>query len=262
MSARNLGLLAVGGAALLVALGVLTAAGVFSAGSTPRAAAATDSSSTATSPRELAAHYANGVVEIAGPPLTAAGTNGGSAAAVLGSGFVVSGSGLVLTSARFVDRHGVIAKTVTVVLRPGSAGAARLTGEIVCVDAGHDLAVVRIDPSRAAALVTLPMGDSNSLRSGEQLVALGRPTAAGPAPVAATVSATGRAVRGLGGTPLTVATLAPPSGVGIMAGAPLLDPQGRVVAVLDRVAGAGGRGAATAVPIDDAAKVIADARAD
>lgn len=261
MSARNLGLLAVAGAALLVALGVLTAAGVFSAGQTTQAAAATDSSSTAASPRQLAARYAGGIVEIVGPAPAARGTNGGSATTVLGSGFVVSRSGLVLTSARFVDRHGIIAKTVTVVVRPGSTGTARLTGEIVCVDAGHDLAVVRIDPSRAGDLVTLPMGDSNSLRSGEQVVALGHPTPAGPTFVAATTSTTGSVTRSLSGTRLTVVTLAP-SGAGAVAGAPLVDAQGRVVAVLDRISGSGGRGSTTAVPIDDAAKVIADALAD
>jgi len=262
MSARNVGLLEIAGAALVVALVVLAAAGVFSGGQPPRATAATDSSGTAASPRELAARVAGGIVEVAAPPSDALGTKGGSATGGLGLGFVVSRSGLVLTSARFVDRQGVIAKTVTVVVRPGTKSAARLMGVTVCVDAVHDLAVVRIDQSRAGGLVALPMGDSNSLRAGAQVVTFGRPSAAGPALVGATVSATDAEARALSGARLTVATLAGQVRDGVAAGAPLLDARGRVVAVLDLVAASNGSGPATAVPVNDAARVISDALAD
>jgi len=262
MTARNLGLLAAAGAALLVTLVVLAAAGTFSASHATRAAAATDSSSTGLSPGRLAARYAGGIVEVAAPGSVVPGTKGGARTAAGGLGFVVARSGLVLTSARFVDRNGVIAKTVPVVVRPGTSGATRLTGVIVCVDAAHDLAVVRIDPGRAGDLVALTMGDSNGLRTGGPVVALGRPSAAGPTPVTATISATARAARSLSGARLTVLTLARPSWVGAAVGAPVLDARGRVVGVLDRVAGSEGSGSTTAVPIDDSAKVIADALAD
>ncbi|MGZ4199008.1 MAG: S1C family serine protease [Thermoleophilia bacterium] len=264
MSKRNLVVLA--GAALVVVVVVLAVAG---AGS-HRQGARGVSDNTQVSAGDLTAaqiyqRYERGVVEVVG----ASGPAHGSYRLVAGArrtqglGFAVSGDGLILTSAQLVDHNGRIAKTVKVVFRAGATQTRRVVGTVVCVDAAHDLAVVRVDPAQVGALVPLPMGDSNGLRAGQTVIALGDPLAATPSLATTTVSATGREVRAASGAPLEAFVLSAVSLGSGDSGAPLIDLHGQVIAVVDQVgATAGGAGGAvSAVPIDVAARVIADALA-
>src|SRR5436190_1616828 len=82
-----------------------------------------------------------------------------------GSGFVIDSSGLIVTNAHVVEG----AEKVQVRLSDGR----RFTGALVGRDNRVDLALVRIDG--ATNLTVLPLGDSNRLRVGELVLALGHP---------------------------------------------------------------------------------------
>src|SRR3989449_2400046 len=82
-----------------------------------------------------------------------------------GSGFVIDGSGLIVTNAHVVES----AEKVQVRLSDGR----RYTGSLVGRDNRVDLALIRIDG--ATNLTGLPLGDSNRLRVGEFVLALGHP---------------------------------------------------------------------------------------
>src|SRR5213596_3192897 len=82
-----------------------------------------------------------------------------------GSGFVIDSSGLIVTNAHVVEG----AEKVRVRLSDGR----RFTGALVGRDNRVDLALLKIDG--ATNLTVLPLGDSNRLRVGELVLALGHP---------------------------------------------------------------------------------------
>src|SRR5256885_4840526 len=82
-----------------------------------------------------------------------------------GSGFIVDPSGLVVTNAHVVSG----ADQIQVRLSDGR----RFAGKLVGLDSRVDLALVRI--TGATELAVLPVGDSNRLRVGEFVLALGHP---------------------------------------------------------------------------------------
>ena len=82
-----------------------------------------------------------------------------------GSGFLIDPNGLIVTNAHVVED----ADYIQVRLADGR----RFTGKVVGQDTRVDLALVRIEG--ATNLPTLPLGDSNRLRVGEFVMALGHP---------------------------------------------------------------------------------------
>src|SRR5213594_1504533 len=95
----------------------------------------------------------------------AAGEEPGEPRRSTGSGFVIDGGGLIVTNAHVVES----AEKVQVRLSDGR----RYTGSLVGRDNRVDLALIRIDG--ATNLTVLPLGDSNRLRVGEFVLALGHP---------------------------------------------------------------------------------------
>lgn len=81
-----------------------------------------------------------------------------------GSGFVIDSNGLIVTNAHVVEQ----AEWIQVRLADGR----RFNGRMVGFDSRVDLALVRID---ATGLPVLPLGDSNRMRVGEFVLALGHP---------------------------------------------------------------------------------------
>jgi serine protease Do len=82
-----------------------------------------------------------------------------------GSGFIIDPSGLIVTNAHVVERAGQI----QVRLDDGRRFPATVVGR----DSRVDLALLKIDG--ATKLTVLPLGDSNRLRVGELVLALGNP---------------------------------------------------------------------------------------
>jgi len=82
-----------------------------------------------------------------------------------GSGFLIDPSGLIVTNAHVVEDSDY--------LQIRLADGRRFTGKVVGQDSRVDLALVRIEG--VAKLPTLAIGDSNRLRVGELVMALGHP---------------------------------------------------------------------------------------
>ena len=85
---------------------------------------------------------------------------------VAGSGFIVSADGLVLTNSHVVFGH----QAITVTLDDGRKAEAKLLG----ADPIVDLAVLRIPVSREGHPRAL-LGNSDSIRIGEEVIAIGNP---------------------------------------------------------------------------------------
>ncbi len=104
----------------------------------------------------------------------------------LGSGVIVdAGAGLVVTNAHVIDK----ADEITVTLQDGRS----LTAELIGADPESDVAVVKI-PSQQ--LTAIALGDSDALRVGDFVVAIGNPFGLNQTVTSGIVSALGR--RGLG----------------------------------------------------------------
>jgi serine protease Do len=82
-----------------------------------------------------------------------------------GSGFVIDPSGLIVTNAHVIEGAAVIQVRL--------ADGRRFQGKVVGRDNRVDLALLKIEG--ATGLTPLPLGDSNRLRVGEFVLALGNP---------------------------------------------------------------------------------------
>jgi serine protease Do len=100
----------------------------------------------------------------------------------LGSGFVIDASGIVVTNNHVISE----ADEVNVVFNDGS----RLKAEIVGRDQKTDLAVLRVKPTKP--LKAVKFADSDKLRLGEWVVAIGNPFSLGGSVTAGIVSARNR----------------------------------------------------------------------
>lgn len=104
----------------------------------------------------------------------------------LGSGFIIDPDGLVVTNDHVIDE----ADEVEVVLQDGRV----LPAEIIGRDPATDLAVLRVDAGEPLPFVVF--GDSDAMRVGEWVVAIGNPFGLGGSLAAGVVSALGRDIGG------------------------------------------------------------------
>ena len=100
----------------------------------------------------------------------------------LGSGFIVDAAGIVITNNHVIAD----ADEITVILTDGT----RLKAEVVGNDTKTDLAVLRVKPTKP--LKAVKFGDSDKLRLGEWVIAIGNPFSLGGSVTAGIVSARNR----------------------------------------------------------------------
>src|SRR6187401_23085 len=101
----------------------------------------------------------------------------------LGSGFIVDAAGVVITNNHVIAE----ADEITVILTDGT----RLKAEVVGRDTKTDLAVLRVKPP-SKGLRAVKFGDSDKLRLGEWVIAIGNPFSLGGSVTARIVSARNR----------------------------------------------------------------------
>jgi serine protease Do len=155
----------------------------------------------------------------------------------LGSGFIVESNGYIITNNHVVSG----ADKVIVKLVNGK----EYTAKVIGADAPTDLAVVKID---AEELPTLEMGDSDSLKVGQWVIAIGNPFGLTSTVTVGVVSATGRAGMGIEDYEDFIQTDAAIN-VG-NSGGPLLNARGKVIGINTAiVSGTGGSvGVGFAIP--------------
>ena len=164
----------------------------------------------------------------------------------LGSGFIINPDGHVLTNNHVVAD----AVSVTVSLSDGREFAAKLVG----ADPRTDLALLKIEG--ATDLTAMPLGDSDALRIGEWVMAIGNPFGLDHTVTAGIVSAKGRKEVQPGSEPMyanfiqTDASINPGN-----SGGPLLNMAGEVVGINTAIVRSG-QGIGFAIPSNMAKTLI------
>jgi serine protease Do len=100
----------------------------------------------------------------------------------LGSGFIIDTSGIVVTNNHVIDG----ADEINVILNDGT----KIKADLVGVDKKTDLAVLKFKPPKP--LIAVKFGDSDKLRLGEWVIAIGNPFSLGGTVTAGIVSARNR----------------------------------------------------------------------
>jgi S1-C subfamily serine protease len=160
------GIVAVGAVALLGGLdGDTTVVTETTAASSPRLAPA---SGNALSVNEIYERAASGVVRINATDNSTSGSTDpfGGQNSALGSGFVIDKTGHIVTNYHVVRDAGQVTVSFS------NRDTVRAT--VVGTDPSTDLAVLRVDTA-ASALTPLPMGNSDAVRVGDPVVAIGNP---------------------------------------------------------------------------------------
>ena len=140
-----------------------------------------------------------------------------------GSGVIFNEKGYILTNNHVVEG----AMEVTVVLTDGSEHVVELVGG----DPATDVAVLRLDTADGLQLVASPLGDTNAMRIGDWVIAIGNPLGFAGSVTVGIVSAKGRTLqltqdRILEDLVQTDAVINPGN-----SGGPLLNLQGEVVGI-------------------------------
>jgi S1-C subfamily serine protease len=175
----------------------------------------------------------------------------------LGTGFVVDNNGYILTNAHVVQENGQKATSVSIVFNTGGGKTQQVKGEIVGIDVGSDVAVIKVDPN-GVNLKPLPLGNSDQVQVGEQVVAIGNPLGYDFSITSGIVSAVGRSLQAPNGQTIpngiqTDAAINPGN-----SGGPLIDASGRVIGINEQIASdsGGNQGLGFAVPINQAVRSL------
>ncbi|HEU4657238.1 MAG TPA: trypsin-like peptidase domain-containing protein, partial [Capillimicrobium sp.] len=169
-----------------------------------------------------------------------------------GTGFVIDDASTIVTNAH------VVGNADEVQVQFGDRGR-QIDADVLGRDVSTDLAVLRIDPHSHAS-APLPLADSDDVRVGDGVVAIGNPFGLDRTATAGIVSATGRHIQAPNGFDIddVIQTDAPINPGN--SGGPLIDARGRVIGVNSQIAtsGAGGGnvGIGFAVPSNTVREIV------
>lgn len=162
----------------------------------------------------------------------------------LGSGFIISNDGYIFTNNHVVENT----DKILVKISDGKEYEAKIIG----TDPKTDIALIKIKPDNG--LPTVELGDSDALRVGEWVIAIGNPFGLEQTVTAGIVSAKGRVI-GAGTYDnfiQTDASINPGN-----SGGPLFNMQGKVIGINTAIV-AQGQGIGFAIPINMANSILAD----
>jgi serine protease Do len=165
----------------------------------------------------------------------------------LGSGFIISNDGYIFTNNHVVEQ----ADKILVKLSSGKEFEAKIIGK----DAKTDIALIKIKPGESLAVAEL--GDSDKLRVGDWVIAIGNPFGLEQTVTAGIVSAKGRVI---GAGPYdnfiqTDASINPGN-----SGGPLFNMEGKVIGINTAIV-AQGQGIGFAIPVNMAKAMLPDLKA-
>ena len=165
----------------------------------------------------------------------------------LGSGFIIASDGYVVTNTHVIDG----ADSIYVTLADKREFKAKLIGQ----DKRTDVALVKIDANN---LIPLPLGDSDKIRVGQGVLAIGSPFGLDNTVTAGIVSAKGRETGDY--LPFIQTDVAVNPG---NSGGPLINMRGEVIGVNSQIYSRNGgyMGISFAIPIDEAMRVVTQLKA-
>jgi len=262
------GLAALAGAAAFGKLGSHTTIEQVSRSTVTNAAAAPSTAAGALTPERIYGQDAPGVVQITATTVTKSPSDPfnlfpptSTTSQSLGSGFVIDRAGHIVTN------YHVIAGAQKVQVSFSSQD--QLAATVVGSDRSTDVAVLKID-AHSRALTPLPLGESNAVRVGDPVYAIGNPFGLDRTFTAGVVSAVGREISAPNNMPVEGAIQTDAAINHGNSGGPLIDDEGRVVGVTSQIqtgsdANSGNVGVGFAIPIDTvravASQIIASGKA-
>lgn len=168
-----------------------------------------------------------------------------------GSGFIIDAEGYVVTNNHVIDG----ADEITVTLKDGASYEAALIG----ADPRTDLALLKVDAE--GPLPFVEFGESDGLRPGDWVVAVGNPFGLGGSVTAGIVSARGRDLPG--GSLIDFIQIDAPINRG-NSGGPTFDTEGAVIGVNTAIysPNGGSVGIGFAIPSNLASRIVDDLRDD
>lgn len=167
----------------------------------------------------------------------------------VGSGVVIDKRGYIVTNHHVIED----ASKLEVTLSNGEKYTAKLVGS----DPDTDIAVIKINapPSK---LVVIPMGDSDNLRVGQKVLAIGNPFGLGQTLTTGVISSLGRSLRSPTGALVenviqTDASINPGN-----SGGPLIDSSGRMIGINTAIFSPTGAnvGIGFAIPVNTVKRVV------
>jgi S1-C subfamily serine protease len=259
--------LALGGAALLGKLGDHTTVQQVLTTSRP-ATATVQSSSKGLTPEAIYQHDGPGVVQITATSVTQSAPDPFNffpstpqTSKSLGSGFVLDRAGHIITNFHVIQG----AQKVQV----SFSGQDQLPATVVGKDRSTDVAILKID-AHSRALTPLPLGNSDAVRVGDPVYAIGNPFGLTRTLTTGVVSAVQRQIFAPNGVPIDSAIQTDAAINHGNSGGPLIDVGGRVIGVTSQIQtgsdqNQGNVGIGFAIPVntvrDIAGQIIANGKA-
>ena len=206
--------------------------------------------------QEIYQHAGPGVLQVTSTSVDSSDPFFGPQARVsLGSGFVIDKDGHIVTNYHVIES----ARQIEV----NFSGDDRVPARIVGVDPSTDLALLKID-AQARALTPLPLGDSDAVRVGDAVVAIGNPFGLERTVTAGIISALQREITAPNGYTIDkVLQTDAPINQG-NSGGPLLNTRGEVIGVNSQIepgeVGTGNLGIGFAVPSATLREVVSQLR--